>query len=88
MNTLTDEEKERGWVSTRRAGEILGFTGHHVGLEVKAGRLTAERTTLAPRSRLRVTVASIEAYLAARAARPQVSLARPTTVRRDYQEER
>ena len=41
-----------------------------------------------PRRRMGVTVASIEAYLAARAARPQVSLARPTTVRRDYQEER
>ena len=66
---ITDEERSRGWVRTGRAGEILGFTGHHVTLEVKAGHLTADRTTLAPRSRLRVTVASIEAYLAARAAR-------------------
>ena len=68
-NTFTEEERARGWVSSGRAGEILGFSGHHVTLEVKAGRLTADRTTLAPRSRLRVTVASIEAYLAARAAR-------------------
>mgnify|MGYP001233673408 CR=1 FL=1 len=66
---VTDEERTRGWVSTGRAGEILGFSSHHVTLEVKAGHLTADRTTLAPRSRLRVTVASIEAYLAARAAR-------------------
>lgn len=66
---ITDGERARGWVRTGRAGEILGFTGHHVTLEVKAGHLTADRTTLAPRSRLRVTVASIEAYLAARAAR-------------------
>lgn len=79
-NTLTDEEKVRGWVSTGRAGEILGFTGHHVGLEVKAGRLTADRTTLAPRSRLRVTVASIEAYLAARAARAGQSIPASTPI--------
>jgi len=75
---ITNEERARGWVNTGRAGEILGFSGHHVALEVKAGRLTADRTTLAPRSRLRVTVASIEAYLTARAARagqPTPSLA-------------
>ena len=61
-----------------QTGEILGFSGHHVTLEVKAGRLTADRTTLAPRSRLRVTVASIEAYLAARAARANQPTPAPT----------
>jgi len=78
-NTFTEEERARGWVNTGRAGEILGFTGHHVTLEVKAGRLTADRTTLAPRSRLRVTVASIEAYLAARAARAGQPIPAPTS---------
>ena len=69
---LTDAERTRGVVTTKRAGEILGVSAHQVVYEIRLGRLAATRTTLAPRSRLLVEIAGpigLEAYIATRAAR-------------------
>lgn len=69
---LTDAERTRGVVTTKRAGEILGVSAHQVVYEIRLGRLAATRTTLAPRSRLLVEIAGpigLLAYIAARAAR-------------------